>query len=43
MITTWALLAALALAPVASSPKQPDWEVVVAVPPEMRTQIDVKI
>lgn len=40
MITTWALLAALALAPPAASPELPDWEAVVAVPAAMRSQID---
>ena len=43
MITTWTLLAALALAPPAPSPKPPDWDAVVAVPPEMRAQIDAAI
>lgn len=43
MMTTWALVAALALTTPAPGRELPNWETVVAVPPELHAQFDAKI
>lgn len=43
MMTTWAMVAALALAPPVSDMPLPAWEDVVAVPPELAAQFEARV